>query len=158
MAKTSNPTQILKKTFMLPCCFPTVSWAGFYFLKHNPWGRSHLSPHLAPLPFVVGSTRASYHCSLPFLYSEARPDEGENFPLYHSNVCCAVLSCSVMSNFGTLQIVASPASSVHGILQARILEWGRFLQGIFLTQGSNFSLLCLLHWQAGSLPHGKSIP
>ena len=26
------------------------------------------------------------------------------------------------------------------------------LQGIFLTQGSNWSLLRLLHWQAGSLP------
>ena len=26
-----------------------------------------------------------------------------------------------------------------------------FLQGIFLTQGSNPPLLCLLHWQAGSL-------
>ena len=26
------------------------------------------------------------------------------------------------------------------------------LQGIFLTQGSNLSLLHLLHWQAGSLP------
>ena len=26
------------------------------------------------------------------------------------------------------------------------------LQGIFLTQGWNLHLLCLLHWQAGSLP------
>ena len=26
------------------------------------------------------------------------------------------------------------------------------LQGIFLTQGSNLRLLCLLHWQADSLP------
>ena len=26
------------------------------------------------------------------------------------------------------------------------------LQGIFQTQGSNLHLLCLLHWQAGSLP------
>ena len=26
------------------------------------------------------------------------------------------------------------------------------LQGIFPTQGSNSSLLCYLHWQAGSLP------
>ena len=26
------------------------------------------------------------------------------------------------------------------------------LQGIFLTQESNLSLLCLLHWQEGSLP------
>ena len=25
-------------------------------------------------------------------------------------------------------------------------------QGIFLTQGLNLSLLCLLHWQMGSLP------
>ena len=37
-----------------------------------------------------------------------------------------------------------PGSSVHGILQARILEWVAilFLQGIFLTQGWN---LCLLY-------------
>ena len=45
-----------------------------------------------------------------------------------------------------------PGSSVHGILQARILEWVAMLQWIFLTRGSNLSLLCLLHWQAGSLP------
>ena len=45
-----------------------------------------------------------------------------------------------------------PGSSVHGILQARILEWVVVfpLQGIFLIQGSN---LCqLLHWQVDSLP------
>ena len=46
-----------------------------------------------------------------------------------------------------------PGSSVHGILQARILEWATMPspRGIFLTQGSNQSLLLLLHWQAGSL-------
>ena len=43
-------------------------------------------------------------------------------------------------------------SSVHGILQARILKWVAILQGIFPTQGSKPHLLCLLHWQAGSLP------
>ena len=44
-----------------------------------------------------------------------------------------------------------PGSSVHEILQARILESVVVpsLQGIFLTQGLN---LCLLHWWAGSLP------
>ena len=44
-------------------------------------------------------------------------------------------------------------SSVHRILQARVLEWGchALLQGIFQTQGSNLSLLCLLHWQVVSL-------
>ena len=36
-----------------------------------------------------------------------------------------------------------PGSSVHGVLQARILEWEThsLLQGIFLTQGLNRGLL-----------------
>ena len=40
-----------------------------------------------------------------------------------------------------------PGSSIHGIFQARILEWVAifFFQRIFLTQGSNLGLLCLLH-------------
>ena len=44
-----------------------------------------------------------------------------------------------------------PGSSVHGILQARILEWVAIplLQGIFPTQGSNPALLPAL--QADSL-------
>ena len=47
-----------------------------------------------------------------------------------------------------------PGSPVHEILQARILEWVAIFssRGIFPTQGSNLSLLHLLHWQAGSLP------
>ena len=46
-----------------------------------------------------------------------------------------------------------PGSSVHGILQARILEWVAMLPpgGDFLTQRLNPSLLSLLHWQVGSL-------
>ena len=44
-------------------------------------------------------------------------------------------------------------SSVHRILQARILEWvARPPPGIFPTQGSNPHLLCILYWQVGSLP------
>ena len=47
-----------------------------------------------------------------------------------------------------------PGSSVHGILQARILEWVAItlLQENFPTQGWNLFLLHLLHWQADSLP------
>ena len=47
-----------------------------------------------------------------------------------------------------------PGSSVHGISQARILNWVAILssRGIFLTQGLNVCLLCLLHWQVDSLP------
>ena len=47
-----------------------------------------------------------------------------------------------------------PGSSVHGIRQARILEWVAMPSsgGIFLTQGSTPHVLYRLHWQAGSLP------
>ena len=34
-----------------------------------------------------------------------------------------------------------PGSSVHGVLQARILEWVAILQGIFPTLGSKLGLL-----------------
>ena len=59
------------------------------------------------------------------------------------------VSCSVVS---------------HGLYPARLLcPWNSpgkntrvgchsLLQGIFLTQGSNPHLLCLLHWQAACLP------
>ena len=45
-----------------------------------------------------------------------------------------------------------PDSSVHGIFQARILEWGChfLLQWISPTQGSKLSLLWLLYLQADS--------
>ena len=64
-------------------------------------------------------------------------------------LCCAFLIDSV-----NLQTVALGAPLPMGILQARILEWvgHAFLQGIFLTQGSNPLLLPLLLWQASSLP------
>ena len=46
-----------------------------------------------------------------------------------------------------------PGSSVHGILPGKNTGVGchLFLQGTFPIQGSNPHLLCLLHWQVGSL-------
>ena len=51
-------------------------------------------------------------------------------------------------------LYSSPDSSVHGIFQARILEWVAYflLQGIFPTEGSNPRFLDWHHWQADSLP------
>ena len=54
----------------------------------------------------------------------------------------------------------SPGSSVHGDSPGKNTGVGchALLQGISPTQGSNLLLLCLLHWQAGSLllvPPGK---
>ena len=46
-----------------------------------------------------------------------------------------------------------PGSSVHGILQAKILEQVAIsYQGIFPTQRSNSCLLPFLPWQVESLP------
>ena len=54
-----------------------------------------------------------------------------------------------------------PGSTVHGILQVRTLEWVAipFSRGIFLTEGSNLHLFCLLHWLADSsslVPPGEA--
>ena len=61
-----------------------------------------------------------------------------------------VLSHSVVSDSATPQTVAArflcPCDSPTWV-GCHVL-----LRGIFLTQGSNPHLLCLLHWQAGSLP------
>ena len=43
------------------------------------------------------------------------------FPSLKKNLCCAVLSCIWL--FVTPWMQSPPGSSVHGILQARILEW-----------------------------------
>ena len=47
-----------------------------------------------------------------------------------------------------------PDSSVHGILQERLLVWVAvsFSRGTSLTQGSNASLLCPLNCQVDSSP------
>ena len=46
-----------------------------------------------------------------------------------------------------------PASSVHGIFQARILEWvaTSYSRRVFMTQGLNLCLLYLLNLQADFL-------
>ena len=70
---------------------------------------------------------------------------------------CLTLCDSMDSNL--------PGSSVHGILQARILEWvfsssGYLLQGIFSTQGSNLHVLDLLPLAGGFftiVPPGKLV-
>ena len=46
-----------------------------------------------------------------------------------------------------------PGSSVHGVLQARLLQWFAMpASGEPPNPGIKPASLCLLHWQAGSLP------
>ena len=63
-------------------------------------------------------------------------------------MCVIVLSHSVVSDSVNLWTDCSPpGSSVHGILQAGILEWiaTSSSRGSSLAQGSNSYLLSLLH-------------
>ena len=76
-----------------------------------------------------------------------------DYHLSHWEVVCAW-------SVGKLCLTLQP----HGLQSIRLLcPWDSpgkntgvdcksLLQGIFLTQGSNLSPLCLLHWQADSLP------
>ena len=70
----------------------------------------------------------------------------------HMCVCARLLQsyttlCSPMD-------CSPPGSSVRGDSPGKNtgVSCHALLQGVFPTQGSNPSLLCLLHWQAGSLP------
>ena len=74
-------------------------------------------------------------------------------------MCSVALSCPTLCDPMDWSL---PGSSVHGILQGKHTGVGchAFPQVIFPTQGSNPRLLCLLHWQAASLPlcvHAKSL-
>ena len=78
------------------------------------------------------------------------PERGPCLPM-------CVLSRSVVSTLCDPMDCSPPSSSVHGILQARILEWVAipFSKGSFQPRDqthkrSNF--LHLLLWQADSLP------
>ena len=72
---------------------------------------------------------------------------------WYVTISLLLFSCWVMHVLLFCEPVdcSPPGSSVHGISQARMLEWVTifFLQGIFPTQRLK---LRLLHWQADSLP------
>ena len=68
-------------------------------------------------------------------------------------MCCAVLShFSCVGLFGTLWIIAHQASLWDSLGKNTGVGCCPLLQGIFRAQELNLCLLCLLIWQAGSLP------
>ena len=72
------------------------------------------------------------------------------------NSAVVVVSRSVLSDSCNPTDCSLPGSSVHGVLQARILEW----VAVSSSRGSSWPRdwtqvsFCLLHWQADSLPLG----
>ena len=90
------------------------------------------------------------HLALGFLLIACALSISQLRPLYRA----CLLSCSVLSD----------SWQPYGLLPAQLFcPWDSqgkntgvgchaLLQGLFLTQGWTLHLLCLLHWQAGSLP------
>ena len=68
------------------------------------------------------------------------------------------MQCCMLSLFGHVWFCdptdcSLAGSSVHGILQARILEWVAMPSSRGSSQPRDWTCIsCLLHWQAGSLP------
>ena len=70
--------------------------------------------------------------------------------------CCYCLITNSCPTLLRLYGLYPPGSSVHGISQARILEWAAFL----LHPGTEPASLCLLHWRGGFFtpePSGKPL-
>ena len=92
--------------------------------------------------------------------SAYRSSAGERAPVtlrswrWRSVFCACVLSYfSHVRLFVMLRTVARLAALSMGFSRQETgMGCHLLLQGIFPTQGSNSQLLCLLHWQVGSLP------
>ena len=135
-------------------------------LSHPPWGASakHL-PHPLHTAFLLEKpsqwkTMHCLHTTQTFKISDSSLVHYIIFKLFFFSqlflsrrnlMCVRMFSCLVGPTHCNPMDCSLPASSVHGIFQARILEWVAISssRGIFPTQGSNPRLL---HWQADSLP------
>ena len=74
------------------------------------------------------------------------------YKLKRQSACMCAQSCPTLCN---PMDCSPPGSSVHGIFQARVLEWVAisFSRGSFWPRDRwNLCLLHLSHWQAGSSP------
>ena len=129
---------------------------------------SSMDLNLTKLWEIDGEGQEGLACCSPWVCKELDITERlNNKKLFFFNrhivdlQCCANLYCT-WKLLLYIQACTSPCSFVHGIDQvplsmgfSRQEYWSgchALPQGLFLTQRSNSCLLCLLHWQAGSLP------
>ena len=112
------------------------------FLKSDLWKQISCSFHSKPFSIILQPAvkNAVCHSLNGFLYNHFKVQD-----CYHKYtracVCAKLLQlCQTLSD---AMDCSPPGSSVHGILQARILEWVAMpcSRGIFPTQGSNPHLL-----------------
>ena len=141
--------------------------ANFFFLYFPLYWNRHQGPHQTNYKMSVKGEQGSKYFLKIFkndasvLYAYKNALILWTFAVRILTVCVWVFSHSVMSDPLQPSEFSPPGSSVHEILQARILEQVAIflLQRIFSTQGSNPHLLCLLHcrWILHWLSHWGSL-
>ena len=101
-------------------------------------------------PFKNGICQQGYHP--PQIYLNILYISDSSF--FHMHTCAVLSRFSNVQLFATLLTVAHQTPLSTGFSRSKNTEVGyhALLQRIFLSQGSNPRLICLLHWQAGSLP------
>ena len=117
---------------------------------------------LSPLGPLLWSRMPTGLCSSVLLCCHPRPILQVRTVDYivFSSLCLEILACMHARLLQLCLILCNPmdyssqGSSVHGDSPGKNTGVAShfLLQDIFLTQGSNLCLLCLLHWQVGSLP------
>ena len=125
----------------------------------NTWFTTHTylsSMFQYPLPFCLRLQRSlilySHKQHMAFEHvNVANITEKQNVEFY-LNLCMHTKSFQSCVTFSDHMDCSVQGSSVHGILQTRMLRWVAMPSSSFPTQGLNPCVLCLLHWQAGSLP------
>ena len=105
---------------------------------HAPWGRGGQ----AVRPLVATGRKESASCSAEIW------ELGLVLKLRLSCSCPCRLVAKPYPTLCEPMYCSPPGSSVHGILQSRILEWVAISSSrkSFSTQGSKPHLPCLLHW------------
>ena len=122
-------------------CLPSFFFACRYTVFFTSFVEEMVLPHcvvLEPLLKIIWSYAKGFLLSFLFcsIGLSVRARSFQSCP-----TLCDLTDCSLSG------------SSVCGILQQEYWnELHVLLQGAFLTQGWNPGLLCLLHWQVGSLP------
>ena len=118
---------------------------------HPRWGRQAQGKSL------IGPSRQLQPCEDSGSHSCRRSRSGQEEVMI-SDVCMHAKSFQLCSTLCNPMDCNLPGSSVLGIFQVSILEWVAMPSSrrSFSTQGLSPCLLCLLHWQAGSLPLAPS--
>ena len=126
---------------------------------HQSYHFNHFKAWISVVVHVFSVMR-HHQCFGPGFFMTPRGSPRPCSPSPSPGDLCSVCVCSAVSDCDPTDC-SPPGSSVHRILQARVLEqvaisssrgssWRRITGGNG-AQGGNPGLLCLLHWQVGSL-------